>query len=140
MKIKNNRKNFVSLQYKVGLKKNVYKFKPAEVAVIPGIIDMKQILNKFLFKNGSLSVVISNDIAIKEVAKVEKEVAKKATTKKATGKKSSKKSKVEEAIESADNFLSGDVNKDGVVDGEDLSIVHKAYSKANKSKNKKEEK
>lgn len=134
MKIKNNRKNFVVLQFSDGRKKRIQKIKPSEIIDIPYLRDMKQVVNKFLFTNGNLSVVTESVVAPKE----EKPKAKKSASKKAA--KTSKKSKVEEAIESADNFLAGDVNKDGVVDGEDLSIVHKAYSKQNKNKNKKEEK
>ena len=126
MKIKNNRKNFVVLQFNDGHRKVIQKLKPSEIIDIPKLSDMKQIVNKFLFTSGNLSVVKSTEIALK----VDKPKAKKTTTKK----KVSKKSKVEKAIAKADDFIEGDVNKDGVVDGEDLSIVHKAYSKANKKK------
>ena len=43
------------------------------------------------------------------------------------GKKPTKKEKAKKAKE-----IEGDVNKDGKVDEEDLSIVHKAFSKAKK--------
>jgi hypothetical protein len=131
MKIKNNRKNFVALQLNDGFRKVIQKLKPSETVDLPFLKDMKQVVNKFLFTNGNLSVVKPTEIA----PKVESPKAKKTTTKN----KTSKKSKVEKAIAKADEFITGDVNNDGVVDGEDLSIVHKAYSKANK-KNKKEEK
>ena len=120
MKIKNNRKNVLVLRFSDGGKVKIQKIKAGQLIEIPSLKNERQIVNKFLLRNKFLSIVTDPIVAEEAVLEV------KVIT----------KSKIEKAIEKADEFIAGDVNKDGVVDGKDLSIVHKAYSKAKTKKTK----
>ena len=130
MKIKNNKKNVVVLRFSSGGKVRIQRIKAGELIEIPLLKGVKQVVNKFLFKNGNLSVVASPEAVIipekKEIAPKNADVITKGG--------SPKKSKIEEAIESADDFVSGDVNKNDIVDVKDLSVDHKPSSKDKKSK------
>ena len=130
MKIKNNKKNVVVLRFSSGGKVKTQKIKSGELIEIPLLKGVEQVVNKFLFKNGNLSVMASPESVI--IPDKKETAPKKADL--ITKENYPKKSKIEEAIESADDFVAGDVNKNGVVDGKDLSIVHKDYSNNKKSK------
>ena len=114
MKIKNNRKNFVVLQYKIGVRKESAKLKPSETINLPLVKDMSQILNKFLFNSGQLSVVadeVSKPEAAKPKAKAKKDSSSEKSEKKAKAKKETKKSIVDEAIKSTYDFIKSSKNK-----------------------------
>ncbi len=106
MKIKNNRKHFVALQYKVGVRKEIARIKPSEMIDLPHVTNMSQIVNKFLFNSGHLSVVAGEVAEFKPKTKDKKDTSKKATEKKKT-----KKSKVDKAIESTEDFVKSSKNK-----------------------------
>lgn len=103
MKIKNNRDNFVKLQVWKGAYSEIFNIRPQEEIVIPHLKDIqKQVVNKFLFDIGNLSVIEEKeeikdnndgDDQIKTTTKVE-EASKKVEdyTKSSSSKKKQSKS------------------------------------------------
>ena len=98
MKIKNNRRRLVILQYKVGIKKEIAKIKPSQIIDLPKIKNMSNIVNKVLFNNGCLSVV-KDEIVKDEIVK-EKEDESKID-----------KSKIDEAIDLTEDFVKSSKSK-----------------------------
>lgn len=96
MTIKNNTKNFVVLQVKNGIRVNNFKIKPNEIIDIASLIDIKQVVNKFLFTKNVLSIIETS----KEGEMIKQDIIE------TLEESESIKSKVEEAIENADNFVS----------------------------------
>lgn len=120
MIVRNTKQGYATLHFKDGVKSVVYKIMAGETVNIPTLNSVDQVVNKFLFKHGHLAVVEASKIA----------PAPKAPKKET--------SEVAKAKEQTEEYIA-DVNKDGVVDEKDLSIVQKAKS-AKKTKTKKSSK
>ena len=59
MQVKNNRNNFVKLQFSDGKRKQIYPIKPGQKVDIPTLKNLSQVNNKFLFTSGNLSFIES---------------------------------------------------------------------------------
>jgi hypothetical protein len=122
MIVRNVKKGYATLHFKDGVKSRIFKIQGGETVTIPELRNVSQVVNKFLFNHGHLVEVTNSQPAPQPEPTPKKKATKRA-------------SKVEKAKEQTENYIA-DINQDGKVDEEDLSIVHKAYSAEKKKKQK----